>query len=1083
MNETRDRIEEVFAAAVELPAEARIAFLDQACAGDSATRARVEALLQAHDRAGHLLDRPAVTVPDTGERPGAIIAGRYKLLEALGEGGMGTVWMAEQTEPVRRKVALKLIKPGMDSRQVLARFEQERQALALMDHPNIAKVLDGGLTETGRPFFVMEYVKGVPITQYCDAARLSIAERLQLFVQVCEAVQHAHQKGIIHRDLKPSNILVAPYDDKPVPKVIDFGLAKAMHQPLTEQTLHTAHEAIVGTPLYMSPEQAQLNNLDVDTRTDIYSLGALLYELLTGTPPVERQRFKEAAWQEIIRIIKEEEPPRPSARLSSSGSLPSVAAQRQLEPAKLTKLVRGELDWIVMKALEKDRNRRYETANGFALDVQHFLAGEPVLAVPPSAGYRLRKFVRKHRAALTTAAVIAVLLVAGIVGTTVGLLEALAQMEHARAETSAKLLAEGEAREAEKARADGERKAKEEMKRDRDAKEEALRKEEKERKYAQAIADFVQNDFLALTSVEGQYRFGGDPEWSLDKDTTLRQLLDRAAAKLEQRRDLDPRIEADLCWMVGVNYRGVGEARLAIPVLERAVALRKQAFGVDHRETLTAQNSLAVAYEAAGKFRLALPLYEETLELQKSNLGADDPETLTSMNNLAECYKAVGNLDLALPLFEETLKLKQAKLGADHLSTLNSMNNLATAYQAVGNLDLALPLLEETLKLRKGRLGADHPDTLRSMNNLAMGYKAVGKLDLALPLLEETLKLRKGRLGADHPDTLRSMNNLAQVYAAVGKLELAMPLLEESLRLTKSKQGADHPDTVNCMNSLAGGYLQASKPDLALPLYEETFKLRKARHGADHPLTLGSMNNLAECYRVAGKLDLALPLLEESLKLTKNKQGADHPDTLTRMNNLAYGYQDAGKLDLALPLFQGAAAGVEKRRFQHEYAGTIVGNLIRCYDRLKRFDEADVWRRKWVAFVKECAGAESLPYADQLAFLGFHFLQRKKWSDAETVLRESLAIREKKQPDAWNMFYVHSMLGGALLNQQKYADAEPLLLKGYEGMKQRADKIPAQVRTFRMSEAVELLVQLYEATGNKDEAAKWRKELEAIKKP
>ena len=308
------------------------------------------------------------------------VAGRYKLLEAIGEGGMGAVWVAEQTQPVRRKVALKLIKAGMDSKSVLARFEAERQALAVMDHPNIAKVLDGGLTETGRPFFVMEYVKGVPITEYCDAARLSMPERLQLFVQVCQAVQHAHQKGIIHRDLKPSNILVAPHDDRPVPKVIDFGLAKAMHQPLTEQTLHTAHGALLGTPLYMSPEQAQLNNLDVDTRSDLYSLGVLLYELLTGTTPLEKQRFKEAAWDEIRRIIREEEPPRPSMRLSSSQALPSLAAGRQTEPAQLTKLVRGELDWIVMKALEKDRTRRYETANGFALDIQRYLAGEPVLA-------------------------------------------------------------------------------------------------------------------------------------------------------------------------------------------------------------------------------------------------------------------------------------------------------------------------------------------------------------------------------------------------------------------------------------------------------------------------------------------------------------------------------------------------------------------------------------------------------------------------------------------------------------------------------------------------------------------------------
>ena len=327
---------------------------------------------------------------------------------------MGSVWVAEQTYPVRRKVALKLIKAGMDSKTVLSRFEAERQALALMDHPNIAKVLDGGTTESGRPFFVMEYVKGIRLTKYCDDGRLTVAERLALFVPVCNAIQHAHQKGIIHRDLKPSNILVCLYDGQPVPKVIDFGLAKAIHQPLTEHTLHTAHGLMMGTPLYMSPEQAEFNNLDVDTRTDIYALGVILYELLTGSTPLERQRFKEAAWHEMLRLIKEEEPPRPSDRLSGSGTLPTLAAQRKLEPAKLTKLVRGELDWIVMKALEKERSRRYETANGFARDIQRYLADEQVEACPPSAGYRLRKFARKHRTALTTVATILLLLVAGV---------------------------------------------------------------------------------------------------------------------------------------------------------------------------------------------------------------------------------------------------------------------------------------------------------------------------------------------------------------------------------------------------------------------------------------------------------------------------------------------------------------------------------------------------------------------------------------------------------------------------------------------------------------------------------------------
>jgi serine/threonine protein kinase/WD40 repeat protein len=430
--------ESLFADAVAIQDPmARAEFLQRACEGNAELRRAVESLLAAHV-ASNPLDRPAVvdvnltrSYAPSSEKPGVIIGGRYKLLEEIGAGGMGAVWVAEQLEPVKRKVALKLIKPGMDSRAVLARFEAERQALALMDHPNIAKVHDGGLTETGRPYFVMEYVKGIPITEYCDAMRLRVEDRLQLFIQVCHAVQHAHQKGVIHRDLKPSNILVAPYDGKPVPKVIDFGLAKAMHQPLTDKTLHTAHETVMGTPLYMSPEQAQLNNLDVDTRSDIYSLGVLLYELLTGTTPLDRQRFKEAAWDEIRRIIREEEPPRPSARLSSTATLPSLAASRQTEPVKLTKLLRGELDWIVMKALEKERGRRYESANDFAADVERYLTGDPVVAAPPSAGYRLRKLVQRHRGPVMIVGIIALTLIAGIIGTSWGWREALWQRDDA----------------------------------------------------------------------------------------------------------------------------------------------------------------------------------------------------------------------------------------------------------------------------------------------------------------------------------------------------------------------------------------------------------------------------------------------------------------------------------------------------------------------------------------------------------------------------------------------------------------------------------------------------------------------------
>jgi serine/threonine protein kinase len=334
---------------------------------------------------------------------------------------MGTVYMAEQTQPVKRLVALKLIKAGMDTRQVLARFGAERQALALMDHPNIARVLDAGATETGRPYFVMELVKGVPITRYCDDRRLTLRERLELFVPVCQAVQHAHQKGVIHRDLKPSNILVAQYDGRPVPKVIDFGVAKATGPRLTEQTLYTEFGSVVGTLEYMSPEQAELNQLDIDTRSDVYSLGAILYELLTGSTPLGPERLKAAAFVEMLRVIREEDSPRPSARLSTTEELPSIAACRQVEPRKLSALVRGELDWIVMKALEKDRNRRYDTANGLALDVQRYLADEPVSACPPSARYRFRKFARRHKAAVLSAGIVVLVLGLGIIGTSCGL--------------------------------------------------------------------------------------------------------------------------------------------------------------------------------------------------------------------------------------------------------------------------------------------------------------------------------------------------------------------------------------------------------------------------------------------------------------------------------------------------------------------------------------------------------------------------------------------------------------------------------------------------------------------------------------
>jgi serine/threonine protein kinase len=455
--------ESLFQEALSRPPEERAAFVEQACAGRPDLRAAVEALLAAHAKPDHVLDKPPVELvgpepgaPDggaTGEHtpqpadepspsharedssvathaycpnaePGAIIAGRYTLVEKIGEGGMGEVWVAKQSEPVKRKVALKLIKAGMDSKAVLQRFEQERQALAMMDHPNIARVLDGGLTQDRRPYFVMELVNGLPLNRFCDEAKLGIRARLELFTTVCQAVQHAHQKGVVHRDLKPANILVTIIDGRGVPKIIDFGVAKAISGRLTDESLSTQFGAVVGTLEYMAPEQAGFAGEDIDTRADIYSLGVILYELLTGLRPIDAKRLKKAAMTEMIRIIKEEEPSKPSTRLSTDASAPSMAALRQTEPKKLTALLRGELDWVVMKCLEKQRDRRYETANGLARDIQRYLADEPVEARPPSAGYRLGKFVKRHKGQVIAASLVLLALVAGMAGTTWGLIEA-----------------------------------------------------------------------------------------------------------------------------------------------------------------------------------------------------------------------------------------------------------------------------------------------------------------------------------------------------------------------------------------------------------------------------------------------------------------------------------------------------------------------------------------------------------------------------------------------------------------------------------------------------------------------------------
>jgi serine/threonine protein kinase/ATP-dependent protease HslVU (ClpYQ) peptidase subunit len=883
---------DIFLEAVDLDApEQRASYLEAACAGDPELRHRVEALLAAHGRPESLLDRAAVEARPTiayangdaaphAEGPGTAI-GPYTLLERIGEGGMGVVYRAEQAEPVRREVALKLIKPGMDTEQVLARFAAERQALEVMEHPNIARVLDAGATPAGRPYFVMELVRGVPITAHCDGARLTPRQRLELFKEVCAAVQHAHQKGIIHRDLKPSNVLVAEVDGKPVPKVIDFGVAKAIDQQRAERTLFTQHGAIVGTPEYMSPEQAGAAP-DIDTRTDVYGLGVLLYELLTGTTPLDRETLRRAALDEVLRRVREEEPPTPSTRLSgTSERLPSVAAVRATEPARLAKLVRGDLDWVVMKALEKDRARRYETANGLARDIQRYLDGDPVEAGPPSRVYRLRKFARKHRAALATAVAFIVLLIAAAALSTWQAIRAT------RADSQARAQAERAAQAEQAARAEAGK--------------------------AAAINDFLTRDLLSQAEPAKN---------SAEDHVELLEVLDRAAVKVGERFAGQAEVAEALRTTIARTYHGLGafskaetqwrailessrrragpeapDALLAMSELahtlghegrpDEALALAKpasegllNALGHDHTRTLTGRHNLALLYQGAGRTTEAIALHEVILKSQEVKLGPDHPDTLVSRNSLADAYRDAGRTAEAITLLKETLESTEAKFGSDHPDTLDRGNSLARAYLAAGRTAEAIALHEATLRAREARLGPDHPNTLASSNDLANAYLAAGRTAEAIALHEATLKLLEAKLGPDHPQTLDSRNSLAVAYAKAGRTAEALPRLEATLRASESKLGLAYPDTLISRHNLAVAYGYAGRTAEAIALFEATLKLLEAKLGPDHLQTLDSRNSLAVAYAKAGRTAEALPRLEATLRARESKLGPDHPDTL-----------------------------------------------------------------------------------------------------------------------------------------------------------------------------------------------------------
>jgi serine/threonine protein kinase/tetratricopeptide (TPR) repeat protein len=1015
----------------------REALLLRACGDDDRLRARVEALLHRHENAeGFVLDRePEVDLAATAdlapppEEPGTTI-GPYRLMEQIGEGGMGVVYVAEQHQPVRRRVALKIIKPGMDTKQVIARFEAERQALAMMDHPNIAKVHDGGTTESGRPYFVMELVRGIPITDYCDREKLSIPERLELFVLVCRAVQHAHQKGIIHRDLKPSNILVTVIDGAAVPKVIDFGVAKATGASLTERTIYTAFQQFVGTPLYMSPEQADLSGMDVDTRSDIYALGVLLYELLTGTPPFDAETLRRAAFDEMRRIIREEEPQRPSTRLSSLGeTLTTISARRKADPRRLGPSMRGELDWIVMKALEKDRRRRYETANDFAADVMRYLSDQPVEACPPSAGYRLGKFLRRNRGPVAAGLALSALLALGTVGTSIGLVRAL------RAETKAKQAEAG-------------------------AKEEAA--------IAKAVKDFLQLDLLEQANPLKNAR---------SKKVTVEEVLGRAAARIAGKFAQRPQVEAEIRMTIGRAYYSLGDYTAAQPHIERAYEITSNVLGEDHISTLDCMYSLARLYETQRKFAQAEPLYARALDVSRRVRGEDDVGTINLMRYLAYCYGDQRKFAQAEPLLVRALEVVRRWGGEDHPRTLDCMNSLAGMYMNQGKFDQAEPLLARALDVSRRVRGEEDAATINLMNNLGYCYKEQRKFDQAEPLLARALEVASRRWGEESEEAFSPMDNLAKIYIYQGKLSKGEALHVKRLEVTRRRLGDQHPRTFRPMIMLGSLYLSQARLAEAEPLLVNALEGCQRIWGEEHPDTLAALSLLAELYRLDMRFQHSIPLLEGLLKATRARSGPDHPDALHAMAMLGDSYRQAGRVTEGTDLLEQAWARARERPdMPLERLASIADDLGEAYEQAGQFAKAESLRREALETVRQRYKETSSQSAAMQAVLARNLLKVRRYAEAEPLLRECLSFREQNESDNWRTFNTRSMLGGSLMGQKKYAEAEPMLLAGYEGMKRREVTIPPAVK-IRLTEAIERLVQLYEATGEPGKAAVWRARL------